>query len=149
MTLVSQGAARMLWFRETAAWQHEIVFCTGYLQFVEFYIPQEIAVAQMQTALSRRGTWQQHQGKLGSSGRSQAKSKCLFPQWSRAPDTSCLPGSSVRRPMGICTGPTLATHLVNEWNQHQTGVISDCHHPWTCNSKLKSGASSSYTMLPF
>lgn len=46
----------MLQFRETAAWQHEIMFSIVYLQFVEFYIRQEIAVAQMQTSLGRRGT---------------------------------------------------------------------------------------------
>ena len=56
MILVNQGAARMLHFRETSAWQHEIMFCIVYLQFVEFYISQEIAVAPMQTALGRRGT---------------------------------------------------------------------------------------------
>lgn len=35
MTLASQGQPDATCL-ETAAWQHEIVFCTGYLQFVEF-----------------------------------------------------------------------------------------------------------------
>lgn len=41
----------MLQCQETA-WQHEVMFCSVYLPFVGFYISQEVAVAQMQTALS-------------------------------------------------------------------------------------------------
>lgn len=52
MLLVNLGAVMMPQLGETAQ-QHEIVLCVVTLQFVEFYVPWEIPVAQMQTALGR------------------------------------------------------------------------------------------------
>lgn len=135
MILVNHGAATMLQFREIAAWQHEVMFCIVYLQFVEFYIPQEIAVAQMQTAMGRRGTWQQHQRKLVIKSQQPGKKD-------QVPVITMRPGSWDRPWSGhLSQGPrehwtTLASHLVNEWYWCPTSIITDCHHHWKYSSKL-------------
>lgn len=119
MILVNQGAATMLQTRETAAWQHEIMFCIVYLPFVELYIPQEIAVASKLTGLSRQGTWQQNQRRLVSAS-SQVKDL--------APVTVMEPGSPGGPWPGLLSeapgcqtapAPRLSERLVNEWYWHQ------------------------------
>ena len=125
MILINQGAATMPQSRGTAAWQHEIMFCIVYLPCVEFYIPQEIAVAQKLTGLSRQGTWQQHQRKLVS-GNHQVKDQ--------APVTLMEPRSRGGPWSGLLSqeAPRLSEHLVSEWYRHPTGVITNYHHHWTC-----------------
>lgn len=97
--LVNHGASTMLQFRETTAWQHEVMFCIVYLQFVEFHIPQEIAVAQMRPALGRWGPGQQLQRKLVSSGNRQAKDQ--VPLMKQTPEMGQGLDTFLRRPVGI------------------------------------------------